>query len=88
MVPQACLNYWLSAGCTPNGMVFRLQGFDRGVFGGNFHTHNTLHCPPGLDLVCYSNGVDYVRGWRYCMDQAAAGRVIMTVGKLSIGGMV
>ena len=50
---EACINYWLSAGRTPNGMLFRLQGFDRGVFGGNFHTHNTLHCPPGLDLVCY-----------------------------------
>mmetsp|Transcript_6876 Transcript_6876/g.10454 ORF Transcript_6876/g.10454 Transcript_6876/m.10454 type:complete len:183 (-) Transcript_6876:2347-2895(-) len=22
------------------GMIIRLQGFDRGLFGGNFHTHN------------------------------------------------
>ena len=24
-------------------MIIRLQGFDSGVFGGNFHTHNSLH---------------------------------------------
>ena len=60
-------------------MVVRLQGFDRGLFGGNFHTHNELHIPPGLDAVCYSNGRDYVRGWRYCVAQAAAGRVVMSV---------
>ena len=47
-------------------MMIRLQGFDRGVFGGNFHTHNTIHIPPGLDVVCYSNGRDYARGWRFC----------------------
>ena len=38
------------------GMLIRLQGFDKGIFGGNFHTHNSLHLPPGLDVVCYSNG--------------------------------
>jgi hypothetical protein len=81
---EACSNYWLSAGRIPNGMVVRLQGFDRGVFGGNFHTHNTLHCPPGLDLVAYSNGADYVRGWRYCLAQAAAGRVVMTVDSTAL----
>merc|ERR1711964_936159 len=60
-------------------MLIRLQGFGRGVFGGNFHTHNSLTLPPGLDVVCYSNGADYVRGWRYCLSQAANGRVIMSV---------
>ena len=44
---------WMSAGKQPNGMVIRLQGFDRGLFGGNFHTHNQLHIPPGVDVVCY-----------------------------------
>ena len=34
-----------------------VQGFDRGVFGGNFHTHNMLHIPPGVDALCYSNGL-------------------------------
>jgi hypothetical protein len=60
-------------------MVVRLQGFDKGVFGGNFHTHNSLAIPPGLDVVCYSNGADYVRGLRYAVKQAAAGRIVMSV---------
>jgi hypothetical protein len=47
---EAAIAHWLSAGASPNGMVIRLQGFDRGVFGGNFHTHNTIHIPPGLDV--------------------------------------
>lgn len=45
-------------------MVIRLQGFDSGVFGGNYHTHNSIPLPPGLDVVVYSNGVDWVRGFR------------------------
>ena len=76
---EAAIAHWLSAGQSLNGMLIRLQGFDRGVFGGNFHTHNTIHIPPGLDVVCYSNGRDYARGWRYCMAQAAVGRVVMSV---------
>lgn len=76
---EAIISNWLSAGKQPCGMVIRLQGFDRGVFGGNFHTHNSLHLPPGLDVVCHSNGADYVRGFRYALAQAAAGRVVMTV---------
>jgi 2-oxoisovalerate dehydrogenase E1 component len=55
---------WLSNGRQPCGMVVRLQGFDKGIFGGNFHTHNMLQIPPGLDVVCYSNGRDYVKGMR------------------------
>jgi len=35
--------------------------------------------PPGLDVVCYSNGSDYARGWRYCIEQAKKGRVVMSV---------
>jgi|TARA_B110000208_G_scaffold50788_1_gene66829 hypothetical protein len=54
MFHEACIMQWLSNGKQPNGMVVRLQGFDRGVFGGNFHTHNMLACPPGLDVVCFS----------------------------------
>jgi pyruvate/2-oxoglutarate/acetoin dehydrogenase E1 component len=34
---------WLSNGQRPNGTAIRLQGFDRGVFGGNFHTHTDAH---------------------------------------------
>lgn len=76
---EAVIANWLSAGRQPCGMVIRLQGFDKGVFGGNFHTHNMLHLPPGLDVVAYSNGADYVRGMRYAVLQAAGGRVVMVV---------
>ena len=79
MFGEACIMQWLSNGKQPNGMVVRLQGFDRGVFGGNFHTHNMLACPPGLDVVCFSRGDDYVRGMRHAVHQAAAGRVVMSV---------
>jgi hypothetical protein len=41
-------------------MVVRMQGFDKGVFGGNYHTHNMIATPPGLDVVCFSNGWDWV----------------------------
>jgi len=64
--------------------VVLLQGFDSGVFGGNFHTHNTLHTMPGVDMVCFSNGHDYVRGWRHAMRQAAAGRVVMVVASTAL----
>ena len=76
---EACVAHWLSNGRQPNGMVVRLQGFDKGLFGGNFHTHNALHLPPGLDVVCFSNGEDYVRGLRNALAQARNGRVVMTV---------
>ena len=50
-----------------------------GIFGGNFHTHNSLYLPPGLDVVCYSSGHDYVRGIRYALQQASRGRMVMSV---------
>eukprot|EP00597_Dinobryon_sp_UTEXLB2267_P005886 CAMPEP_0170069886 /NCGR_PEP_ID=MMETSP0019_2-20121128/8390_1 /TAXON_ID=98059 /ORGANISM="Dinobryon sp., Strain UTEXLB2267" /LENGTH=513 /DNA_ID=CAMNT_0010278037 /DNA_START=632 /DNA_END=2173 /DNA_ORIENTATION=+ len=79
MFNEAIIANWLSNGQQPNGMVIRLQGFDKGIFGGNFHTHNSLVMPPGLDVVCYSNGEDYVRGMRFAFRQARAGRVVMCV---------
>ena len=80
MFHEIGITNWLSSGKQPNGMVIRLQGFDRGMFGGNFHTHNMLsNMPPGVDVVCYSNGEDYVRGFRYALDQAKAGRVVLSV---------
>ena len=45
MFYEAIVMHWLSGGTTSNGMVIRLQGFDRGVFGGNFHTHNVSKQP-------------------------------------------
>lgn len=64
MFNELVLLNWLSNGRQPCGMVVRLQGFDKGIFGGNFHTHNMLQIPPGLDVVCFSNGRDYVKGMR------------------------
>lgn len=65
MFNEAVIANWLTNGRQPNGMVIRLQGFDKGIFGGNFHTHNMINIPPGLDVVCFSNGRDYVRGMRF-----------------------
>ena len=80
MFYELALMHWLSNAQRPNGMVIRLQGFDRGLFGGNFHTHNMLpHIPPGVDVVCFSNGYDYVQGMRHAIAQAKAGRVVMSV---------
>ena len=76
---ELAIAHWLSNGQRPNGMVIRLQGFDRGLFGGNFHTHNELRLPPGVDAICHSNGADYARGLRYALRQARAGRVVMSV---------
>ena len=61
----------------PAGLVIRLQGFDRGVFGGNFHTHNSLPLPPGLDVVVFSNGGDWVKGWRHAL---AAAKQVTEIG--------
>ena len=61
---EAVSTYWLSNGKQSNGMMIRLQGFDKGIFGGNYHTHNSVSIPPGIDVVCYSNGSDYVQGLR------------------------
>lgn len=38
-----------------------------------------LSFPPGLDVVCFSNGADYARGMRYLLQCAKEGRVVMSV---------
>ena len=76
---EAIIMNWLSNGQQSNGLMFRLQGFGNGLFGGNFHTHNCLYIPPGLDVVCYSNGYDYINGWRYAIQQCIQGRCVMSV---------
>lgn len=78
---ESIITHWLSNGTQPNGMIYRLQGFDKGVFGGNFHTHNALPFlySPGLDVICHSNGANYVAAMRYAFRQAKAGRVVMSV---------
>jgi pyruvate/2-oxoglutarate/acetoin dehydrogenase E1 component len=81
---EAAISNWLSNGQQPNGMIVRLQGFDRGLFGGNFHTHNMLHIPPGVDVVCYSNGHDYAKGFRYLVQQAKHGRMVMSVDSTNL----
>jgi hypothetical protein len=84
MFNEAVMANWLTDGKQPNGMVIRLQGFDRGLFGGNFHTSNTLPLPPGLDVMCFSNGHDWVRGLRLALDMAKAGRVVMMVDSTAL----
>jgi hypothetical protein len=79
MFYEIAMTYWLSNTKQQHGLLLRLQGFDKGKFGGNFHTHNELHLPVGLDVVCYSNGSDYVRGMRHCLRVANQGRVVMSV---------
>ena len=80
MFHEIAILYWLSGGSRRNGMIVRLQGFDRGLFGGAFHTSNALpHVPPGVDVVCFSNGEDYVRGFRHALLQAKGGRVVVLV---------
>ncbi|KAL3922018.1 MAG: hypothetical protein SGILL_002436, partial [Bacillariaceae sp.] len=85
MFYEMALLHWLKSpeankGKESSGAVIRLQGFDRGLFGGNFHTHNSLsHIPPGVDVVCFSNGEDYVRGFRHALWQAKHGRIVMLV---------
>ncbi len=54
------------------GMVVRMQGFDKGVFGGNYHTHNMIQTPPGLDVVCFSNGWDWVSSSAAVFDSAVS----------------
>ena len=39
---EIVIQNWLSASNKPHGMIVRLQGFDKGLFGGNFHTHNSV----------------------------------------------
>jgi pyruvate/2-oxoglutarate/acetoin dehydrogenase E1 component len=84
MFQEIAVTHWLSAGQSPVGMVIRLQGFDQGLFGGNFHTSNVLSIPPGVDVCCYSNGEDYVKGFRNAIQQAKAGRVVMSVDSTSL----
>ena len=79
MFHEIAVTYWLSAGKSPVGMIIRLQGFGAGVFGGNFHTTNMLTIPPGIDACSYSNGEDYVKGFRNAIKQAKVGRVVMLV---------
>jgi len=80
MFYEIAISNWLTNKQCPNGMIVRVQGFDRGVFGGNFHTHNMIsHIPPGVDVLCYSNGQDYARGLRNAIIQARAGRVVVFV---------
>jgi hypothetical protein len=37
------------------------------------------HVPPGIDVLCYSNGRDYARGFRNAIIQAQHGRVVVFV---------
>mmetsp|Transcript_15270 Transcript_15270/g.26010 ORF Transcript_15270/g.26010 Transcript_15270/m.26010 type:complete len:263 (+) Transcript_15270:3-791(+) len=84
MFYEAAITNWLSNGKAPIGMFIRLQGFDKGVFGGNFHTHNVIPTPCGVDVVCYSNGEDYAKGFRHAILQAKQGRIVMSVDSTNL----
>lgn len=85
MFQEAMVQNWLVRGTKQvgNGMVFRLQGFDKGTFGGNFHTHNSLpfcgSASPGLTVLAYSNGTDWARGFRAAVEYARKGGLVMLV---------
>ena len=83
---EACFFHWLSAGQQPCGMVLRMQGFDEGVFGGHFHTANAppVFGIPGLDVLCYSNGHDWTRGLRGCLQRAASGGISMLLDSTAL----
>lgn len=80
MFYELATSNWLTNMQCPNGMIIRIQGFDKGIFGGNFHTHNMIsHIPPGVDVLCYSNGQDYARAFRNAIIQARNGRVVVFI---------
>ena len=83
---EACFFHWLSNGRQPNGMVFRMQGFDEGVFGGHFHTANAppVFGIPGLDVLAYSNGRDWARGLRASLRRAREGGVSMLLDSTAL----
>eukprot|EP00055_Hartaetosiga_balthica_P006411 m.20037 g.20037 ORF g.20037 m.20037 type:complete len:807 (+) comp5207_c0_seq1:104-2524(+) len=84
MFLETIFSVWLSNKAPGMGIIYRMQGFGPGVFGGNHHTTNLIPLPPGLDVVCYSNGYDYVRGWRFLVKQAREGRMVMTVDSTNL----
>jgi 2-oxoisovalerate dehydrogenase E1 component len=51
---ELAISNWLTNGQRPNGMIVRVQGFDRGVFGGNFHTHNVSYALKIWSYLVYS----------------------------------
>jgi 2-oxoisovalerate dehydrogenase E1 component len=82
---EAVIMHWLSQGKQVNPMLLRLQGFDKGIFGGNFHTHNMLTFLPGLEIFAFSNGYDYARGIRYlirCVEEEK--KVVMSVDSTDV----
>ena len=79
MFAEICATRWLTNGRQSHGMVVRIQGFDGGamMFGGNYHTHNAVHLVPGSDVLCFSNGADWVRGFRQAVSAARRGRIVV-----------
>ena len=83
---EACFLHWLSNGRQPNGLVFRMQGFDEGVFGGHFHTANAppVFGIPGIDVLCHSNGYDWARGFDGAVRRAHSGAVTMLLDSTAL----
>lgn len=65
-----------------NGMMVRVSGGGLTEFGGHFHNENSLACfldIPGIVVVYPSNGPDYVRLFRTCIELCRQGRVVVMV---------
>jgi hypothetical protein len=42
------------------------------------------HVPPGVDVLCFSNGLDYARGFRNAIIQARNGRVVILIDSTNL----
>jgi hypothetical protein len=70
------------------GMVLRIHGFQPGIFGWNDQTtQDMLDEQPGIDILCYSNGLDYARGFRNAIVQAKAGRIVILIDCKNLLGL-
>ena len=86
---EAATLSFFSNGQFQNGMVIRVAGlaYQKG-FGGHFHNDNSLAVfrdIPGILMACPSNGVDAVKMFRTCMQQAHSyGRVCIFIEPIAL----
>lgn len=86
---EAATLAFFSQGQFTNGMVIRIAGlpYQKG-FGGHFHNDNSLAVfrdIPGVILAVPSNGVDAVKMWRTCTEEAwERGRVVVFIEPIAL----
>lgn len=79
---EAATLSFFSNGNYQNGMIIRLTGGGLTQFGGHFHNENSfapLLDIPGIVLLYPSNGPDYAKLFRTCVDMAQQGRVVIII---------